>query len=783
MHSNLEGKMSCSTSDFIWEGSLKGGIALRDISHLFPDPVAGNGQLNVQWMPLKSVNRKNKQRFYSEFIGQEVSSKEWQVQELILRLDSSGCQEEGHSFQGTMQFAVREMQSPGIQFEELTGSTTFDSKQQEGFFYVKGKGVLQEEWLFAAEGNWHLEGDLIEGEVQRLKGRLGRYPLQINQPLQILRSSEGIKMRGAWMQWGEAEIQGELNLKGQTFATYFKTNAISSELFHLITPDLPLAGRAIFQGYLEGSLDQPKGQVEIDLRDVQVTDEVFGKNPFIKGKVIVDLDERGIQVNSELNGLGDAPVRIFGNLPFHISLRPFRLKQNPNLLFDLALKAEGELDPYIHLFYYDMTRLSGVANIDLRLSGQINAPQVRGRIDLIHGVYESLSTGAVYHDIQAHLEGDGSRMILKEFSAEDNKNGSIAVKGMIELNSSQHFPFAFQINLARLFVLDSDYVDISVSGPLKLKGNMKQSKLEGKLTIDQATVRLEEALPRQIKNIDIKYINLAQGEESLPHDLEEKEAASAIELEIKLNAPQVHIEGEHLKSEWKGNVLVTGTAEHPLLHGDVRIVQGEYDFNGKTFNLSEGNIHFAGTPDKKTTLYIVASKEMDRITAEIIVKGAAHKPAIRFRSNPPLSQADVLSYILFNHGTFDMTSDEEKQLNSFRSNDRGEQLSQSLSSLQSSEQSKGFSDLISRFRNNIRLDRLDFVMSQNKESIGWNGLEFQVGKHITENVMVTINQGMTSLSPIIAVEAKLHKNLKAQAQAEVGEDAPIRMSIKWKKDY
>lgn len=312
---------------------------------------------------------------------------------------------------------------------------------------------------------------------------------------------------------------------------------------------------------------------------------------------------------------------------------------------------------------------------------------------------------------------------------------------------------------------------------------MKQSKLEGKLTIDQATVRLEEALPRQIKNIDIKYINLAQGEESLPHDLEEKEAASAIELEIKLNAPQVHIEGEHLKSEWKGNVLVTGTAEHPLLHGDVRIVQGEYDFNGKTFNLSEGNIHFAGTPDKKTTLYIVASKEMDRITAEIIVKGAAHKPAIRFRSNPPLSQADVLSYILFNHGTFDMTSDEEKQLNSFRSNDRGEQLSQSLSSLQSSEQSKGFSDLISRFRNNIRLDRLDFVMSQNKESIGWNGLEFQVGKHITENVMVTINQGMTSLSPIIAVEAKLHKNLKAQAQAEVGEDAPIRMSIKWKKDY
>ena len=58
-----------------------------------------------------------------------------------------------------------------------------------------------------------------------------------------------------------------------------------------------------------------------------------------------------------------------------------------------------------------------------------------------------------------------------------------------------------------------------------------------------------------------------------------------------------------------------------------------------------------------------------------------------------------------------------------------------------------------------------------------------MGKHITEDIMVSVNQSVISLSPIIAVEAKLRKNLKAQAEAGVAQDAPIRMSIKWKKDY
>jgi translocation and assembly module TamB len=281
---------------------------------------------------------------------------------------------------------------------------------------------------------------------------------------------------------------------------------------------------------------------------------------------------------------------IKGQLPFTLTLDPFSFKSSSELPFNLALNAEGELDPFLHLFYNDTTNLSGHAKIALNFSGQINAPQIKGHIDLMNGAYESLSTGALYHNIQAHLEGDGSKIVLTKLSAQDSKNGQISATGTINLDASKQFPFEFDIHPSRIFILDSDYVDISASGRLRLVGNTKKSKLQGDLTVDQASIHLEEALPTKIKTIDIKYINVAEND-PVPHYFEKREVSSPLELAVKLNAPQnVRIEGNHLKSEWKGSFLVTGNPDNIQLHGDMRIAQGEYNFNGKVFNLSQGNI-------------------------------------------------------------------------------------------------------------------------------------------------------------------------------------------------
>lgn len=433
--------------------------------------------------------------------------------------------------------------------------------------------------------------------------------------------------------------------------------------------------------------------------------------------------------------------------------------------FNLNIEAEGRLDAYLQLLVQDAPNLSGQAKMVLQISGNRAQPSVHGSLDIFDATYESQNTGAIYRNIRAHLEGNGSRVLLKSLVADDSQGGTISGDGSIQIISEQNFPYEFHIQASQLYVLNSDYASISASGPLSLTGNTKKAKLSGTLKVEHAVVHLEEALPKQIKTVDIRYINMPEGLlPPIPH----KEAGLVMELDVILAAQEIQIEGNHLQSTWKGEITIAGTSNQPLLFGDLRVSKGEYDLNSKTFSLNQGSIHFAGAADKKTTLYVVASKEIDPIKAEMIVKGPLNKLEVSFRSNPPLSQRDVLSYILFGRGISEITTGE------------GNTLNQSFIALNASEQSSQKQDLLTRLRNNIGIDRLDFTAAGEGEN---QDVALQVGKYVWDDVFISINKSIGASADRIAIEAKLMKNVKAQAEVDIGSSSQGKVSLKWKRDY
>ena len=836
--SRLEGEITTHFPEFIWDGALEAKINnLQNISHLWNMPLTGKGHFYLNLGSTLDSNKQRIQTYSAKFIGNDLKGNDWQIQNLTLHFEIDPLQNLKEFFQvktyaegqqshwkdysidqfksqatyqidlsqknltelsiewnadnikssdgqaskssgeaklknplqameGSIRFAFQDFRTPLVSLENIQGSTVIHLHQSLWPFYLNGQGMLKDQLVFSVEGAWHFQQDSLEIQANLLKGQFGPYPLQLLQPVHFSKLPHATQISSLNLRWGEAELKADFKLEQEKLFGRVKTNAMPSELFYYAYPELPLVGRVSLEGFLEGSLQNPQGKFQIDLHHVQINEDLFAQKPFIAGRLNLELNQHVIQLTSDLKGIGRSPLLISGYLPIELTFSPFIFKINGEKPFDLSLNAEGELDPYLHLFYNDATNLSGQAKIALKLNGSFNAPKIQGYIDLINGAYESLSTGALYHNIQGRLEGDGTKIVLTKFSAQDSKQGAITATGAVAIDAKKYFPFDFKIQPSHIFILDSDYASISASGSLDLIGNIKKSKLQGRLTVDQAVVHLEEALPHQIKTVDVKHINLPNGKK--PSDYSDKnEKMSSIDLDIKLDAPNnVMIKDIHLNSDWKGSIEVTGNLENPQLHGDLRVTRGEYDFNGKIFNLTQGNIHFAGSPGKKTTLYVVASKDIDRIRAEIIVKGSVNKPVINFRSNPPLSQREVLSYILFNRGISDITSDQ------------GDQLSQSFISLNSSEKSASSDDFLSRLRNNIGIDRLDFTAHDEEN----NDIGLEVGKNITENISLTVNQSMAS-PPVIAVEAKLLKNIKMQAAAGVNEDAPVRMSIKWKKDY
>ncbi|MBA3721688.1 MAG: translocation/assembly module TamB [Parachlamydiaceae bacterium] len=700
-----------------------------------------------------------------EITGDNINGTDFSIEHLKL---STGLSDPQNSYDGTIQFNCQNITYNDLILSELSGETEINSLTQEQWpFKLLGTGKYNENLHFDLKGQWNLNSKKVQMLAETCSGQLGPFPYHLINPFQLTYHNGTNKLNINSMKFaiGNAEFNLDFNLDKQEIHCKASGDKVPSELIRFIAPTIPAIGHLSFFASLNGPLKKPLGQVKLSLDQFSLLEEIFANRPSLDGEIVLDIEKNGTKIQGSLLGLGKNPVKAQGTLPLNISLAPFSIISHDELPFHVMFQAEGELDPFLHLFYNDTTNLSGQAKIAVTLHGNMNEPKVQGEIDLFDGAYESLSTGAIYKNITARIEGDGSKLILKDFSAQDIKQGAITASGTLLLDVKNNYPFEFNIKPTQIYILDSDYAKIAASGNLRLIGDKKQGTLTGNLTTDQASISMEEALPTQVKSIDFKYVNIPEGSSSPQTNT--KDASWPLQLNININLPSgVMITGQNLQSEWRGEIALTGTPPHPMLNGELRIFTGEYDFRGKKFSLTQGNIHFAGPPGKKTTLYVVASKEIDKIQADIIVKGPADKLAISFRSNPPLSQREILSYILFGRGISDITSDQ------------GDLLTHSFVDINANiKDDKNTPDILTRLRNNMGIDRLDFTTSDNENK----DMGVQVGKYISESVLISYNKSINTATNRVAIEAKLLKNLRVQG--EVGDDEEGKILLKWKKDY
>lgn len=804
--SRFEAKGSYSIPNKIFEGSLEGHSKdLQDLAFLFPDADApkGEGDLkllidrdplnplgqkincelhwqNPQWRDWKAAHFTAQTELTEMNIGDYPSMKvagmlqfdqlngpDLSVKKLELKIDQMLTPDLSNLDEISFELRGESLRAGSFETNNLALAAFIQEpfNSNGGRFQLKGSTTLKDKLDLSLKGTWIVKDQTnFTAQVENGTGQFGPYAIQFFKPFQLQVSPNDFSLSSLHMMLGEGEFQSDLTWKDERLECQFQGTQIPSELLHFVAPNAPLAGRVSFTANLEGPLEGPQGHVGITLHDMLIAEQIFANQPSIKGDIICELGDVGIHVQGELSGIGNHPFTVEGILPVSLSLSPANMVLHEKTPFHLTLLAEGEMDPYLHLFYNDTSNITGDAKIALEITGSLANPEITGGVDFQNGTYESFDTGAIYRNISARVEGDGSKLLLKNFIAHDKAQGNIKASGTLTLDAANQFPFEFDIEPTHIAIIDADYATILGSGVLKLTGNTQQGRLEGKLTIDNAAVRLEEALPSQIKSVDVKHVNLPEGMEK--HQYSDSNVGWPVQLNVAMDFPgKVNIQGKNLTSEWKGAIAATGTLDTPLLYGELRIVSGEYDFNGKAFTISQGNIHFAGLPSKKTTLYAVASKDMDRIIAEIIVKGPVNHLAISFRSNPPLSQREVLSYILFNRGISDISSNQ------------GDQLTQSFVDLNTA--SEGQSDFLSKLRNNIGIDRLDFTSDGTEDG----DMSLQVGKYISENVMISVNKGINAADDRISLEAKLRKNLKAQAEMGVGEESQNKLILKWKKDY
>jgi translocation and assembly module TamB len=104
--------------------------------------------------------------------------------------------------------------------------------------------------------------------------------------------------------------------------------------------------------------------------------------------------------------------------------------------------------------------------------------------------------------------------------------------------------------------------------------------------------------------------------------------------------------------ELEGNLHVNKEREGPaVVAGELRAVRGWLHYSNRQFTLKTGVLTFTGGPTIDPSLDIDAQYVVTNYTIDVVVVGTARKPTLQLKSQPDLSQADILSLLLFGKTT------------------------------------------------------------------------------------------------------------------------------------
>jgi translocation and assembly module TamB len=89
--------------------------------------------------------------------------------------------------------------------------------------------------------------------------------------------------------------------------------------------------------------------------------------------------------------------------------------------------------------------------------------------------------------------------------------------------------------------------------------------------------------------------------------------------------------------------------ETPRLRGIVNTIRGNYDFQGRRFEIMrDGTLRFDDLEEFDPTLDIRTRRMIQGVEARVNIRGTLKRPELELTSTPPLEPGDILSLIVFN---------------------------------------------------------------------------------------------------------------------------------------
>lgn len=649
----------------------------------------------------------------------------------------------------------RQMSLDHLNFETLVGASKWP-------FALAVSGRWKHPLALNLGGIWHYDNSHFTSTLQTVSGSFYNHGIALEKEVEIEYAPDLFRVGGLNLKLSGATAylfieDRQNNLDAELILKKFPLDVLS-----LNPLDVSIAGQTDCtllvsekNGKMDGTLNASIHQMEIASLGEKALLSASGN---FEGR----FDNDRLALKGGLQMEKTPLLSLDLSLPIRISRAPFHAE----LLYERAVKGHLTINSRIEeiLDFFDLGthRIEGDIACDFNLTHTLASPKIDGKLHFENGYYENYLTGTRLLDIKADGIANGDRITIDSFAASDGK-GILTASGRVDFLPAQDFPFFFDISFNHFPITDIDLVSAEAEGKIEIEGNLKGALAKGRLEVVRSDLHVPDRIPRSLPNLVVVYKNAVK---PIPQPELELKEPYPLKLDLEVKAPDgIFIDGRGLNSEWKGDFHIGGTYTSLAAQGKLELIKGEFLFSGRRFKLLDGALSFTGKEREMPYLNLAAQMEVKDISITARLKGPLNNPQLTLQSVPPLPLSTIMSYLLFGQ--------EMAEINSFQAL----QLANSLASLAGQGP-----DVLENTRRALGVDRLNIVSVPSSDAEMEDAIAVQVGKYISEGVLVSYSQGAEDSSSNINIEIELKGGWIVQLESDQRQEQG-KFTIKWNHNY
>ncbi len=420
---------------------------------------------------------------------------------------------------------------------------------------------------------------------------------------------------------------------------------------------------------------------------------------------------------------------VTGDFPINLALVG-GVDRLPNRAVDLAVRSRNTDLSLLAAVVPGLSELSGPVQIEVNVGGTAEEPRFEGFATLENGRFRVSATGVKYRDLTGTVSFNNDRVRIERITGRDNYTGTFEASGEIAMENLQFGAVGIDVALRELAVVDLRRQLVRVGGSIALEGTTRNPLITGQVKVEEAIYRLPERSRKQVIDLDeaTLYVEVSALDEGLGERSPSTWTRARVDLLVQV-ADNAILTASNARAEIVGDLSLfkASGADVPTFSGTLNVRRGFYREFGQRFTIQEGEVFFFGTPELNPGLHIVAQRTVQNVEGfgdvdiRIIVGGRLRSPTIDLESTPEFDKSEIIAIALFGSPSASTASQQGQLDTALRTVFVG--ASAQLQSALASE---------------VGLDILE--ISQREEAGGQTATLFRIGKFITPDVYVTVEQ-------------------------------------------